>query len=56
MEIRTNLALLNRYNFKQNLFERYIVLLVGSILSSLKRKKPEIERIHEKEAIAIIRQ
>lgn len=47
-ELRTNLGFLNRFNFKQNIFERYIVLVVGSILSAIKRKKQDIERVHEK--------
>lgn len=46
IELRTNLSFLNRYNFKQNIFERYIVLLIASVLSALKKKKPDIERIH----------
>ena len=32
------------------------MLLISSVISSLKRKKLEIERIHEKEAIARIKQ
>lgn len=32
------------------------MLLIASILSSLKRRKSEIERVHEKEAIARIKQ
>jgi hypothetical protein len=31
------------------------VLLIASILSSLRKKKAEIERIHEKEAVARIK-
>ena len=53
--MRTNLPLLNHFNLKQNFFERYIVLLVASIISSLKRRRSEIERVHEKEAVARIR-
>ena len=54
--MRTNLSFLNHFNFKQNIFERYIVLLITSILSSLKRRQSEIERVHEREAMARIKQ
>lgn len=53
-EIKQNLSTLNRYDFTKNAFERYIVMVLASILSNFERRKQEIGRIHEKDIIAML--
>jgi len=53
-EVKQNLAMLNRYDFTKNAFERYIVMILASILSNFERRKPEISRIHEKDIVAML--
>jgi hypothetical protein len=40
VELRTHLPFLNRYNFKQNLFERYLAFLIASVICNYRRRTP----------------
>jgi hypothetical protein len=39
-EVKQNLSMLNRYDFTKNAFERYLVMILASILSNFERRKP----------------
>jgi hypothetical protein len=53
-ELRCMLPQLNRHNFTKNNFERLIVLIIASVLSSFRRRYAEIEKIHEVDAVVAV--